>query len=798
MTKSNISIWFTLFTVFVYPGILWAASDAFPGAEGAGRYAVGGRGGDVYHVTSLNDSGAGSLRYGLTSAVGPRTIVFDISGNIHLTSDLSIGSNITVAGQTAPGKGIAICDRQTTISGSNVVVRYMRFRPGDTYCPGYQPDALWVTGSENVIIDHVSASWSIDEVLSVTHGSNNVTVQWSIISEALHDSCHEKGNHGYGSLINGGDFSFHHNLYAHNRSRNPRPGGSTPGTRLDFVNNVIYDPGDRFGYGDGSEGSPLIMNIYGNYGISGPNTTSRDLYASNSTLGVYNHIFQGENKIDTNKNGILDGVNTGWNMFSGPENQYSVPFNIGDLRGYSADDAYFDVIVKAGASLVRDPVDVRVIDSVVNQTGDHIDSPAEVGGWPELPVLNGPTDTDRDGMPDIWEDVKGLDAAYALDRNGYDLSQEYTNLEVYLNSLIFDNDTVPSVPENLVAEKLDGKVLLCWDDNTDSVGGYYVYRSNIFGSDYVRISSLLHNSEYEDSAVEKDVTYYYVVTAIDDMANESGYSNEAVITIFDTIFYRDINKDNIVDISDLSAFVQLWLETDCYLTTSWDVDNDCIIKLPEFNLMSESWLTSSEPNDIEVTVSKFSNVSCRTSLNNGTTSEVDINKSESNKLSVRGDSKAAKSWIKFDLGGIDPSSIVAAQLRVTIYEPKASQCYLSAVNDDCLDNINWSETGITWNNAPGNYTSSDGVNPDLVGVTVNELQDNLDPDKTSLIGTLDYTYGALPGDQFYLDVLSVMQADTDGIIQFVLHGAGGYSNFTTHDSTLGEEYWPMLLITCKE
>jgi len=418
-----------------YTGDVWSFTTsahicAFPGAEGAGRYSTGGRGGDVYHVTNLNDSGAGSLRYGLESAAGPRIIVFDVSGNIELQSDLSIGSDITIAGQTAPGDGITICNRNTRIRGNNVIVRYIRCRAGDVYCPSYQPDSLWIGSASNVIVDHVSTSWGIDEVLSATHGSTSVTVQWSMVTEALHNSCHDKGNHGYGSLINGGDFTFHHNLYAHNRSRNPRPGVGEPGTRLDWVNNVVYNPGQRFGYGDGSAQSPIYINYVGNYGIGGPNTRATTMHHS---AEPYTHIYQSGNIMDLNKNGILDGSDDGWGMFSGPQTEHSTRFDLPEVTTHSALEAYNLVLAEAGASLVRDAVDNRVIETVSNQTGAHIDSQWEVGGWPELNSEAAPLDTDQDGMPDDWELEHGLDPYEPSDANGDRDGDGYTNIEEYIN-----------------------------------------------------------------------------------------------------------------------------------------------------------------------------------------------------------------------------------------------------------------------------------------------------------------------------------------------------------------------------
>jgi pectinesterase len=244
---------------------------AFPGAEGVARHITGGRGGDVYKVTNLNDSGPGSLRNGLqTSPTLGRTIVFDVAGTIQLNSSLDITrDNITIAGQTAPAGGITLAGHRLRVSDAeNVVVQFLRVRPGYNNT-GADPDAIWVSGSTGVMLDHITASWGVDETVSTTHNSNNVTVQWSTISQALYTGGHSEGDgHSYGSLINGGAYSYHHNLYAHNKSRNPRAQSSGNYLRLDFVNNVMFNPQDRFGYNDSDD--PYDMNMVGNYAIKGP------------------------------------------------------------------------------------------------------------------------------------------------------------------------------------------------------------------------------------------------------------------------------------------------------------------------------------------------------------------------------------------------------------------------------------------------------------------------------------------------------------------------------------------------
>ncbi|GIW76313.1 MAG: hypothetical protein KatS3mg104_1376 [Phycisphaerae bacterium] len=426
--------------IFILGNAVDAQLVAFPGAEGAGKYSTGGRGGDVYYVQNLNDSGPGSLRYGIQTAGGPRTILFNVSGTIHLLSDLIINkSNLTIAGQTAPGGGITLADRQTRIvnNGSvpteNVIVQYLRFRVGDTYTRNidntYEPDALWIAGSRNIMIDHVSASWGVDETLSVTHGSTDVTVQWSQISQSLQNAGHHKGAHGYGSLINGGDITFHHNLYAQHSSRNPRPGDSSvegQTTRLDFVNNVIANPGFRYGY----SGADLntYVNLVGNYGISGPETSSTSLFLGGGTGTT---IYSSGNMIDTNKNGFVDGVST--SGLSGTYTLSSSRANVIPVQTTNARQAYIQVLSRSGANLFRDTIDRGVVRSSMLGDGPMIDSQNEVGGFPSLPSGTPPTDSNGDGVPDYFAIAHG----YSPSQNIRNLATPsgYTMLETYLHSL---------------------------------------------------------------------------------------------------------------------------------------------------------------------------------------------------------------------------------------------------------------------------------------------------------------------------------------------------------------------------
>ena len=420
---------------------------AFPGAEGFGAESVGGRSGKVLFVTNLNDSGPGSLRAAVESD-SPRTVIFRISGTITLKSTLSVTKPyITIAGQTAPGDGICLKDYALSISADHVIIRHIRCRPGDN--TKSESDALSISSGQNIIVDHCSASWSVDETLSASARDRlgNVTVQWCIISESLNDSTHSKGPHGYGSLIRGGHgngYTFHHNLYAHHHARLPRPGNYNDRRRdpegfiLDFRNNVIYNWGSgSAGYNaDGSNKANSItkMNFVGNYYKSGANS-SGNLAFSESTKTA-RAFFSGN---------CMNGIypKDPWSLvtFSNFSRQdldaykQSNPILVPPVKTDDAITAYKRILGECGASLPkRDVVDIRIVKDIKNGTGRIINDEEEVGGWPQLKSIRLPKDSDQDGMPDNWEKRYGLDSNNPADRNGDADMDGYTNLEEYLNS----------------------------------------------------------------------------------------------------------------------------------------------------------------------------------------------------------------------------------------------------------------------------------------------------------------------------------------------------------------------------
>jgi len=428
---------------------------AFPGAEGYGRFATGGRGGAVYEVTTLEDnSNPGSLRYAINQK-GPRTIVFRVSGTIRLKSSLSIkNGNLTIAGQTAPGDGICIADYPLTIDADNVIIRFLRIRLGDIY--KLESDSFGGRNRKNIIVDHCSVSWSIDETASF-YDNTNFTMQWCIISESLYNSYHSKGAHGYGGIWGGMGATFHHNLLAHHSSRNPRFNGSRyhrqPDKEIvDFVNNVIYNWGGNSAYG-GEEGN---QNVRLNYYKPGPATNSGvrkrivNPTTDSGTNTSYGKFYVADNYVDEAPDATADNWGIGVQGISNTIKQQikvDQPFPIADVTTHSPQEAYELVLKYAGACYPkRDSVDLRIIEEVRTGTAKYgktwggggkgiIDSQSEVGGWPLLNTYNVPLDSDHDGMPDDWEIQHGLNPNNPDDRNIVN-SDGYTNLEVYLNSLV--------------------------------------------------------------------------------------------------------------------------------------------------------------------------------------------------------------------------------------------------------------------------------------------------------------------------------------------------------------------------
>lgn len=424
---------------------------AFPGAEGAGMWTRGGRGGKVIEVTNLNDSGAGSLRKAINTT-GARIVIFRVSGNIQLQSELKISKPyITIAGQTAPCDGICLKNRQLVVVTDQVIIRFLRVRPGDN--AGKAIDSISASKGKNIIIDHCSASWSVDETLSVTCQPtkpspllDNVTVQWCMITESLNCSVHPKGCHGCGSLLRGsygGKYSFHHNLYAHHYRRNPFAGNyidyntDPKGLILDFRNNVIYNWRGQYAGWNGPEDSVVKMNFVGNYYKKGPDSTNNYAFLVNPRT-THNRAYFSDNYI----NGSCP--NDPWSLvkfkdFTGAEKMAYKQAKSIAVESVTTDDAitaYKKVLADAGATLPkRDAVDTRVVNDVINGTGKIIDDEAEVGGWPKLKSTKPPIDTDHDGMPDDWELTKGLNPNDSSDggedRNG----DGYTNVEEYLNQI---------------------------------------------------------------------------------------------------------------------------------------------------------------------------------------------------------------------------------------------------------------------------------------------------------------------------------------------------------------------------
>ena len=438
---------------------------AFPGAEGNGKYVTGGRGGKVIYVTNLNDdNNPGSLRYAINQS-GQRIIMFKVSGTIKLTSRLNISkSDVTIAGQTAPGDGITLRDYPVVVNTNNVIIRFLRFRMGDF--TNQEADALGGTNKTRIIIDHCSMSWSTDECGSF-YGNKEFTLQWSILSESLKNSVHGKGAHGYGGIWGGEGASFHHNLLSSHDSRNPRFCGSRYSNRpaaelVDFRNNVIFNWGSNSAYaGEGGR-----YNMINNYYKAGPATskTSRIIepYAddgSNSQpAGTYGHFyitgnFMTKSAAVSNYNWLGVNLNSTFATYAPGVTQDNIKseteFPLEFVTTHSAEKAYEKIVEFCGASLERDSVDLRIIKDLVTGTvtfsnggngskNGLIDTQSAVGGWPVLQSKDAPKDKDEDGMPDEWETANNLNPENSGDAQLKSVDGIYPNVEVYINSLVHE------------------------------------------------------------------------------------------------------------------------------------------------------------------------------------------------------------------------------------------------------------------------------------------------------------------------------------------------------------------------
>ena len=497
-----------LFIASMYSLSANAQQVAFPGAEGAGRFATGGRGTvsaptTVFEVTHLNDDNSvGSLRYALGQTATHRTVVFRVSGTIHLTSRLTIRSNTTIAGQTAPGDGICIADHPVVISGDNVIVRYIRIRMGDKnqlittpancgvpvspFTAACMPttnsggdDAFGNLGGKNIIIDHCSIGWSSDEALTIYRG-DSVTLQWNIVAEPLNYSYHFEGDadfqeHGYVGIWGAKRGSFHHNLIAHAKGRNPRFAGISTYSpavvgveNADFRNNVVYNWGS-YSTNGGDGGNYNLVNNYYKYGPSTGTGNSVSIpvrgmivqpgKTTGSTPIPYGKFYLSGNYVD----GYTTITNNNWlgvSMSGGVQADTTLAkatteHDISPMTTHTAQEAYALVLQYAGVSLKRDTLDERIANDVRNRTGRIIDVQGgfphgtpyanTVNAWPTLLSTAAPTDTDHDGMPDTWETANSLNPNDASDRAVF-ATNGYTNLENYLNSIVTtQQNTTPTI-----------------------------------------------------------------------------------------------------------------------------------------------------------------------------------------------------------------------------------------------------------------------------------------------------------------------------------------------------------------
>lgn len=496
------------------PSLSRAAALAFPGAEGFGAGTTGGRGGTIYHVTNLNDSGAGSFRDAVSQP--SRVVVFDLGGYITLNSELSVSSNITIAGQTAPGDGVALYGQAVSFSGSsNIVVRYLRFREGIT--GGRGKSSIMMDTSTNVILDHCSIEWGRWDCFDM-NSSNNVTVQYCMIGEGIDPQ-------SFGLLCQSDNVTLSHNLFFCNNQRSPKAKGT-----IQYINNVVYNWGSC-GFVGGHSAAPHFVDIINNTFVAGPSSNDRFVGQFTATDNVY----QVGNVTDLDKNGALNPRAVVPADYTDP-NGSPVFANAAQMAPaipvttHSAAAAFQIVVAEAGASQHRDSVDTRLVGYVTSlgTQGQILVDPATVGGRGTLASGTPPVDTDKDGMPDSWETARGLnpsdDADGALDRDG----DGYSNFEEYLSWLAgdFPNPATTPTPVN-GASNVSVSPTLNWTAGSGATAHNVFFGST--SSPTFKVSQAANT--YVPGALASSTTYFW---RIDEQDTATGATTKGTLWSFKT------------------------------------------------------------------------------------------------------------------------------------------------------------------------------------------------------------------------------------------------------------------------
>lgn len=469
---------------------------AFPGAEGFGAYATGGRGGTVVHVTNLNASGPGSLADAVSQP--NRTVVFDVGGVIDITGqNLTIASNLTIAGQTAPGEGITIYGGRVIMSNSsNVIMRYIRMR-GSISMPE-DKCTLTMDYCDNVILDHCSISWGRWDNVHIKD-ANNITYQNCIISEGIEPQ-------RFGAITDGTrNWTISHCLWTNNKSRNPKMK-----CYLQYYNNVVYNYG--IGIVGGHSAADNYQDVMNNYFITGPSSGSSNKYFDQWT--ETDHLYSTGNYTDDNRDGKLNGrLITDYNgatPMQQPNLKCQAPMNL-----EPAEDAFYAVMEHAGASRVRDSHDMRIIEQLASlgTKGAFIANEQDVGGIGTLAGADAPADSDGDGMPDEWEKANGTDPDKA-DANGDADGNGYTNIEDYVNSLAHKSDYI-MYPQAVTATLKDPTtVVLTWK-NAEEEADKIVVEMSENGVDYTTAAEVEGNATTATiQGLKEGQVYYFRLKAV--------------------------------------------------------------------------------------------------------------------------------------------------------------------------------------------------------------------------------------------------------------------------------------------